>query len=270
MSKAFGAARRAAFLRALAETGNFTLAAARAKVSRSWVTLHRAEDPAFRAAGDAAVAAARERLIAGAESTQAPAKWGLQGGAALVVRGTNGRRVQIAQARVKQWDPAAEARFLQTLKATCNVKAACAAVGLTQASAYGHRKRWPRFADRWDDAIGEGAMRLEVALLENGGNVFEGVPQPDDMPFPPMTVMEALLLLSLNQKRLYGTGKAPGREPRRKTLDELAPQLIRRVEATIARRGLSEADRAEAQAEWDAIAAGQIGGAECPRTDAKA
>ena len=52
MTKAFGERRRAAFLQALAETGNRTIAAARAKVSQSWVTLHRAEDPGFRAAMD--------------------------------------------------------------------------------------------------------------------------------------------------------------------------------------------------------------------------
>ena len=36
-----------AFFATLAATGNQTLAAERAKVSRSWVTLHRSADPAF-------------------------------------------------------------------------------------------------------------------------------------------------------------------------------------------------------------------------------
>ena len=40
-------ARRAAFMAAVAATGNRTLAAERARVSPSWVTLHRATDPAF-------------------------------------------------------------------------------------------------------------------------------------------------------------------------------------------------------------------------------
>ena len=42
-----------------------------------------------------------------------------------------GRRVQIARARVKQWTPRVEDRFLATLAATCNVKAACAEVRMT-------------------------------------------------------------------------------------------------------------------------------------------
>lgn len=48
MTAKFGEARRRAFLAALRETGNQTLAAERAKVSRSWVQSHRANDPAFR------------------------------------------------------------------------------------------------------------------------------------------------------------------------------------------------------------------------------
>jgi hypothetical protein len=56
MSAKTSAARRAAFMAAVAETGNRTLAAERAKVSASWVTLHRATDPAFKAELEAAVA----------------------------------------------------------------------------------------------------------------------------------------------------------------------------------------------------------------------
>ncbi|PAX07115.1 hypothetical protein [Sphingomonas lenta] len=66
--------RRAAFFKALAETGNQTLAAERAKVSRSWVSLHRAGDPAFRAEMEAAIASAEARLDRAAGVGPA-AKW---------------------------------------------------------------------------------------------------------------------------------------------------------------------------------------------------
>ena len=89
------------------------------------------------------------------------------------MRGTNGRRTQIARARMKQWTPRAEARFLAALAACCNVTAACRAVGLSQASAYNHYHRWPDFATRWDAALEEGYMRLEMALIENAGRAFE-------------------------------------------------------------------------------------------------
>ena len=47
----------------------------------------------------------------------------------------------VAPALPKQWTPRVEAHFLAALRETCNVKAACAEVGLTQQSGYGHRKR---------------------------------------------------------------------------------------------------------------------------------
>ena len=50
MSAKTSPARRAAFLKALGETGNHTIAAAHARVSRSWVTQRKMSDPEFRAA----------------------------------------------------------------------------------------------------------------------------------------------------------------------------------------------------------------------------
>lgn len=50
MTQKFTQVRKDAFLAALRVIGNQTLAAERAKVSRSWVQLHRGEDPAFRSA----------------------------------------------------------------------------------------------------------------------------------------------------------------------------------------------------------------------------
>ena len=47
MSRKTSPVRRAAFLKALSATGNQTIAAERAKVSRSWVQLHRSTDPGF-------------------------------------------------------------------------------------------------------------------------------------------------------------------------------------------------------------------------------
>jgi hypothetical protein len=168
MTAKTSARRRAAFLQALSETGNQTLAAERTKVSRSWVSLHRASDPEFRAAMDAAIAKARDRLSA-ASGVRGEGRWGrwtFIGGEELVVRGTNGRRAQIARARVQQWTPATERRFLTIVAATCNVRAACKAVGLSVPSAYQHRARWPAFANAWQKAVEDGALALEHMLME--------------------------------------------------------------------------------------------------------
>lgn len=217
MSAKFSAARTAAFLKALSETGNITVSAERAKVSRSWVQLHRSTDAGFDSACRAAVAEARERL-SGHGERRPPSGWGFAGGEELVVKGTrsaSGRRVQVARARLKQWTLRAERRFLEALAATCNVKAACAEVGLTQASAYAHRKRWPAFADKWDQVIDDSMWRIEAALLEAGGNPLSAADDsPIDVPIREMSAAEALYMLEMHKRRVGDEGRTAGRSPR--------------------------------------------------------
>ena len=271
----FGQARREAFFAALRATGNQTLAAERAKVSRSWVQLHRGTDAEFRRAVDEAIAEA----IAALHSTRdepdcgrPPSGWAFLDGEELVVRGTGGsafrqaqgdpstgsgraggKRVQIARARLRQWTPRVEERFLEALAATCNVKAACAEVGLTAASAYNHRKRWPRFAERWDGAIDTGFARLEAGLLEHACNLFSGEGPPVLAPLPTMTAAEALQLLHMHKHGVRGIGKAPGKRWQRpKTLEEVKPRILRKLEMFMASREVSEEQRAADEAEWAA------------------
>jgi len=260
MAKKFSAARRAAFLRALSETGNQTIAAERAKVSRSWVTLHRASDPDFRARMEAAVAEAKRRLR-GASAVAPGASWGSLDGEELVVRGGNGRRVQIARARMKQWTPRLEARFLETLAATCNVKAACAAVGLSVASAYQHADRWAAFANRWQAAVEEGYFRIEAQLLERATRSLS----PDDAaafaPTPVVSEADAFQQLYMHQHKVRGRGKAPGREPRRRLelRDEAVAALVKAMDRIEGRKRagkaeveVSDATRAADRRMWDA------------------
>jgi hypothetical protein len=210
MTRKTSPARVAAFFRALGETGKQTIAAEAARVSRSWVSLHRATDPDFAARMAAAIASARERLSAHATGVRPEAKWRAQAGEELVVRGTNGRVTQIARARLRQWTPRTEARFLTALAACCNVAAACRAVGMSQASAYNQYHRWPDFEKRWEEALKEGYLRLEMALLENAGRAFDPVDYEPDMPIEPMSVDQALTLLRLHETRVHKLGKPRG------------------------------------------------------------
>jgi len=234
-------ARRAAFFEALRATGNQTLACERAKVSRSWVQLQRSADPRFKADVAAAVEEAKEKLrwapdrARGDESgRKPPSGWGHLDGEELVVKGTGGsgggKRVQIARARLKQWTPRVERRFLTALMATCNVTAACAEVGMTAPGAYAHRKRWPRFAELWDEAIAEGYARIEIALLENGLNLFGETELPPDTPLRGMDVAQAIRLLHMHKHGVLGIGKAPGKSWRPPpTLAELKPGILRKL-----------------------------------------
>lgn len=213
-------ARAEAFFTALAETGNQTISAERARVSRSWVTLHRSTDPVFKARMEAAIAEAREGLSrAGAVTSDG--KWANINGERLVLRGSGGRgggrRVQVSRARLKQWTAAEEKRFLAALAATCNVKLAAQAVGLSVASAHGHRHRWPEFGRAWDAAIQDGYVTLEMALIENAcislsdpaSGEFERAAMAA-LPIETMTVDGAIRLLGLHRRTATGVGNYPG------------------------------------------------------------
>jgi hypothetical protein len=213
MSAKTSSQRRAAFFAALSETGNQTIAAERARVSRSWVQLQRSIDPEFRAQVAAAVAEARASILAlrmsGEGGCKPPAKWGAQEGEDLVLRGGRGKRVQIARARLRQWTPRLEELFIRALTATCNVKLACRAVGLSAPSAYKHRERWPAFAERWDAAIPAGWTNVDSALVTGAIALLDPEVDPPEA-LGPMSVDQAIRLVGLHQRRAIGIGKWPG------------------------------------------------------------
>ena len=255
MSRKIRAVRAKAFLAALAASGNVTLSAERAKVSRSWALARRKDDAGFAAAWAAALASAKARLAAG-DSRAPPSGWGFLVGAELVVRGTNGRRMQIGRARLKQWTARVEARFLAALASTCNVAAACAEVGMHPPSAYFHRKRWRAFARQWDEAIATGVTRLEFALLQNGCNLFSDPEQPPEVAMAGMTADHALHLLSMHRRTAHERGGHVasifwrGRpQPR---LEDVRESILRKIDAIKRARLLDADETAREQAQWAA------------------
>lgn len=252
-------ARREAFLAAVRESGNQTLAAERAKVSRSWVQLTRDADPAFKAAVAAAVADAKARLGAAADRTPGPG-WRTQQGEELVVRGGNGRRLQVARAALRQWTPRVEARFLASLSTCCNVKRACASVGLSVGSAYARRHRDPAFGDRWDAAIAAGYLRLESAMLEGAARAVAGDGAAPDgggdpaCPVAPMSVNDAMQLLRLHQAGQRA--RRTGRPPTRATEAELTRAIEEKLDV-LAKRRARNGGRLPQPGEWQ----GRHGGA---------
>jgi hypothetical protein len=246
------ARRRAAFLAALEATGNQTVAAEAAKVSRSWVCLHRSTDPEFDAAVRARIETAKARLRSG-EGPAPPSGWGYLDGEELVVRGTGGfgsaKRVQVARARLHQWTPRIEDRFLAVLQATCNVKAALSAVGMSKGSAYTHRKRWPGFARRWLEAEQVGTIRLEWALIECAQNLASRRELPPAAPMPELTAEQILHSLYMHG-HLRGMGRPPGRFAKGASLEEASARLMYVIEALERAGSLGEADEAALREEW--------------------
>ena len=140
------------------------------------------------------------------------------------------------RARLKQWTSRVEARFLAALAATCNVKAACAEVGMWPPSAYNHRKRWRAFAQAWDEAIEDGYARIEAELVEAGCNPYSDL---DDIPateIPPMTFEQKIHLLHMHKKQVRGIGKAPGLPPRIATPEEAEAAIRRWLDGPTGRR----------------------------------
>ncbi len=250
MTAKMSGCRRDAFLRALEESGNQTLAAERACVSRSWVCKARGLNAAFDAACRAAIEAADARLRGGGGNRPVAKGWGHLDGFELVVRGSNRRRAQIARARPGQWTARSEDRFLQVLAATCNVKAAYLEAGKSKGSAYTHRKRWPAFARRWDEAERMGSLRVELALVEHAGNPFSTVGQPPLQAMPAMRIDEMYQCLWMHQYRTAKLGRRPGRIARPMDSQEAYRRILRCVEAVERGESLSEAQRARDRREW--------------------
>ena len=143
--------RRGAFLKALAACGNVTLAAERAGMSKSWVSLTRRSDPAFDAECRAAKAASAERL-AGGGSNRPPGAWRHQSGVDLVVHRAGRRPPQVVRGSGTRWTPRREDRFLGRLRQCNNIRLACRWAGMTLSSYEAHWRRWPDFRRRVNEA----------------------------------------------------------------------------------------------------------------------
>lgn len=63
------------------------------------------------------------------------------------------------------WTAKNKKRFLEVLKATCNVQEATRSVGLSNAGVYYQRQHDPAFAAGWAEALEQGYAELEMHLL---------------------------------------------------------------------------------------------------------
>jgi hypothetical protein len=241
--------RRSAFLEALKACGNQTLAAERVCVSRSWVCKERGLNPQFDEACRRVIAAAQARLR-GAEGNRPPEGWGHLDGVELVVRGTKGRRVQIARARAGQWTARTERRFLAVLAATGNAEAAYVAAGKSKGSAYSHRRRWAGFERQWGEAVEQSCVRLELGLAHHAMNLFSTPELPEPAPVS-MTPDQAIHSLHMNKRRLFNLGKRPGRRGAPPSMEAVTSRVMRAVEAVQRGRALDPAQAASDRSEWE-------------------
>ncbi len=74
-----------------------------------------------------------------------------------------------------KFSPARRKRFLEVLRATCNVSEAARSCGVERRTAYNHRDADPAFRAAWDEAVEEAIDRLEREAWRRG---VEGVDRP--------------------------------------------------------------------------------------------
>jgi hypothetical protein len=163
-------ARELAYLRALADTGNATLAAERAGVSRAWAYKRRAADARFDRRCREMAALAKARLPA-----------------------------RVNRDRAGGWTAAKEARFVERLQETCSVWIAAAAVGLSAGSAYERRQRRPAFAADWDEALRGGWPPADQPWIESAICFFEGREPPPGNPVRITSIDEVLEAMKGNR-----------------------------------------------------------------------
>jgi hypothetical protein len=131
-----------------------------------------------------------------------------------------------------QWSDEAEELFLDVLAASCNVTMAAEATGFHTQTAYRMRRLRPDFAARWKEALIQGYIRLEFALVEAACDTLANVEFGTDRPIPKMTVDQAMGVLRAHKSEVTGDGrKIPGRHARRRSFEEVRDSIIKKIEA---------------------------------------
>lgn len=176
-------------------------------------------------------------------------------------RGSKGRRDDGAQLRRRRgdgWTAKKKARFLEVLRATCNVQEGLRTVGMGHSGVYHLRKQDPQFAAAWGEAIEQGYAELEMHLLHQslfGAKTTEVIDDgTGDGPkrtktvhgFPHVIALR-LLLAHKDKVHAYRAGQGierPGSDRVRAEIQEKLARVRARL-ADEARRDAAEKGRAD-------------------------
>ena len=238
------AARRCAdLLVALARTANVRQALRETGVSAYWAYRRRAADPDFDARWRTAVRTGR-RVLAGQVRARARDVGAPRPGAAqkLTVAGSSGKgTLRLERPGPDSFTDDRRTAFLDALRATCNVRAAAAATGVSATGAYRHFHRDAAFRAAWEAALDEGRVHLEMALLGAARALFE---VPDAQSTPPvvpegitgMDAKVALQMLRLHSPAGDGARRARGQWTKPADPDETRREILAKIAAVRAAR----------------------------------
>ena len=142
---------------------------------------------------------------------------------------------QIIASSGARWTDESEARFLDHLASSCNVTLSAAAAGFSKEALYRRRRIDPDFAQAWQTALEQGYVRLEMLLIEGATASSKGADRAErkHLPFPDMTVREAIVILQLHRASVKGDGmtRGAGWRARPRRLDEVRDSILKKLEA---------------------------------------
>lgn len=171
-------------------------------------------------------------------------------GTTLRLAGKHGPQLIETQGRF--WSDEAEAIFLDCLAATCNVSRAAREAGFSGTAVWRRRRRDAGFAGRWQEALTQGYVRLETAIVRRAADRFDGGDGGEDgdgngngdgngdaASEPTVTTAEAINLLRLHKAGVAGGHARAGRRSRPRPLAEVHASILVKLEAIVA---MNEAD----------------------------
>jgi hypothetical protein len=136
--------------------------------------------------------------------------------------------------RRDNWTKAKRVAFIAAMEASCNVRLACEAAGVSHNSAYRLRRGDPVFAAAWSAALEQGCENLRGLMLSRAlgtadPELIAANPGPDDLPAPefaPMSDEMRLKVLQICRATTEGRqgpgGWRKGRVPVRTSADAFA------------------------------------------------
>lgn len=163
----------------------------------------------------------------------------------IVLRTSGSGGPHLARGGAKRFTPAAQAAFLAHLAASCNVCWSARQAGVSAVTAYNHRRSHAGFARAWEEALREGLVRLETALVGSAIACVAGLRDDDGAMLAQVTVGDALALLRHRDAGGGGPG-ARGRRfrPRARPPEEARESIIAKLAAIAAERGAGGGDGA--------------------------
>ncbi|HEX8621926.1 MAG TPA: hypothetical protein VF718_08125 [Allosphingosinicella sp.] len=224
-------ARRARVIAGIAETGNVTAAAEAAGTSWNAVDRLRKRDPEFARQCEEAALAADER-VGQAESAFEGAEDGYQ-----AIRRSSKGRWQVAAVRKGYWIKATEAAFFAYLRETGNISAAARSVGSDPSSVFERLRKWPAFAQRFEEVLEDTSLTLELRLACQDGAAAPGAGEAAGAEagaaagraaFDPEF---ALRFLKWRHEKKSGLARRRGPMPALPSIETVTDKIVRQVEA---------------------------------------